>query len=96
MLLMAATLSRHAAHQAQRRGISPATVDLVLAHADRSQPLRGGARALWVSRRKRKSLTLNGFAPSEIDRVSGIRLIVSFDDDVIITVEHMLTRRRFA
>ncbi len=94
MLEIAPTLSKHAAHQAQRRGISPSTVEFVLAHADRSQHVRGGARAVWVSRRKRLALTQNGFAPSQVDRTGGIRLIVSLQDDVIITVEHMLVRRR--
>ena len=93
MLMIAATLSNHAVHQAQRRGISATTLELVLAHADRSQKLRGGACALWVSRRKRKSLTQHGLAPSDVDRTSGVRLIVSLRDDVIITVEHIMTRR---
>jgi hypothetical protein len=94
MLGTAVTLSQRAAHQAQRRGISSNTVELVFAHADRSRKLRGGARAVWVLRRKRAALTQHGFAPSAVERIGGVRLIVSTEGDLIITIEHMLTRQR--
>lgn len=94
MLGTVVSLSQHPAHQAQRRGISSNTVELVFARADRSRKLRGGARAVWVSRRKRAALTQHGFAPSAVERTGGVRLIVSIEGDAIITIEHMLTRRR--
>jgi hypothetical protein len=89
-------LSRHAERQAQRRGIAPRTLDLVLRHADRSRKLPGKARALWVSRKGREQLICSGFPPSEVDRVRGVRIVVALDDDIVTTVEHMLARRAWA
>ena len=94
--LIPTRLSNHAARQAQRRGITLPTLDFILDHADRSGKLRGHSHALWVSRKGRECLKWAGFAPREIDRTRGIRLIVSTFDDVVITVEHTLTRRRWA
>lgn len=89
-------LSAHAERQAQRRGIAPQTLDLILRHADRSQKLPGKSRALWVSRRARERLIFSGFMPSEVDRARGVRIVVALDDDVVTTVEHMLARRAWA
>jgi hypothetical protein len=89
-------LSNHAERQAQRRGVAPHTLDLILNHADKSRKLPGKARALWISRRGRDRLIFSGFAPSEVDRASGVRLIVDLRDDVVTTVEHMLARRAWA
>ena len=89
------TLSSHAAHQAQRRGISFETLRLVLMHSDRSQGLPGRARALWISKRKRTRLIHSGFAPSEIDKTSGVRLVINIREDIVMTVEHMRARRRW-
>jgi hypothetical protein len=94
--MIATRLSAHAERQAQRRGIARQTLDLVLRYADRSRKLPGRARALWVSRRARGQLICSGFAPADVDRTRGIRLIVAFDDDVVTTVEHMLARRAWA
>lgn len=88
---MAVTLAQHAA---QRRGIASNTLEMDFAYADRARKLRGGARAVWVSRRKCAALTQHGFAPSAVDRTDGVRLIVSIEGDVIITIEQMLTWRR--
>jgi hypothetical protein len=89
-------LSPHAERQAQRRGVSTRTLELVLRHADRSQKLPGKARALWVSRKARERLICCGFPPSEIGRTRGIRIVVAIDDDIVKTVEHMLARRAWA
>jgi hypothetical protein len=89
-------LSNHAERQAQRRGISPYTLDLILNHADKSRKLPGKARALWISRKGREKLIWCGFAPNEVDRASGVRLIIDLRDDVVTTVEHMLARRAWA
>ena len=89
-------LSNHAERQAQRRGVTPQTLDLILTHADKSRKLPGKARALWISRKARERLTWAGFAPSEVDRASGVRLVVDIQDDVVTTVEHMLARRAWA
>jgi len=89
-------LSMHAERQAQRRGISPQTLDLVLRHADRSRKLPGKARALWVSRKGRERLVCSGFPPGVVDRVRGVRIVVALDDDIVTTVEHMLVRRAWA
>jgi hypothetical protein len=89
-------LSAHAERQAQRRGVTPRTLDLVLRHADRSRKLPGKARALWVSRKARSLMICSGFPPSEVDRTRGVRIVVALDDDVVTTVEHMLARRAWA
>ena len=89
-------LSPHAARQAQRRGVARSTLDLVLRHADRSRKLPGRARALWLSQRGRRQLIHAGLASSEVDRARGVRLIVALEDDVVVTVEHMLARRQWA
>ena len=89
-------LSNHAEQQAQRRGISARTLELVLSHSDRSQKLPGRARALWVSPRARARLVWLGFAAADVDRTSGVRLIVHTADDVVMTVEHATTRRAWA
>jgi hypothetical protein len=94
--MIATQLSLHAERQAQRRGIAPQTLDIVLRHADRSRKLPGRARALWVSRKGRQRLISSGFAPSVVDRVRGVRIVVALDDDIVTTVEHMLARRAWA
>ena len=88
-----ARLSAHAQQQAQRRGVARQTLDLVLKHADRSRKLPGRARALWVSPRARQRLISSGLAPSDVDRTRGVRIVVALDDDIVMTVEHMLARR---
>ncbi len=94
--MIATQLSTHATHQAQRRGITFDTIDLVLNHADRSQKLSGNARALWISRKGRSRLTNAGLPPADVDRSSGVRLILAIRDDVVLTVEHTTTRRHWA
>jgi hypothetical protein len=94
--MITTTLTPHAARQAQRRGIAPSTLDLVLGYADKSRKLPGMARALWLSRKGRDRLIYSGFAPGEIDRTRGVRLVVNMTDDCVITVEHMLARRAWA
>lgn len=89
-------VSHHAARQAQRRGIASCTISLILECSDRSQKVSGNARALWISRKGRDRLIRSGLPVGEIDRASGVRLIVSIRDDVVITVEHMLARRLWA
>lgn len=89
-------LSSHAERQAQRRGIAPRTLDLILRHADRSQKLPGKSRALWISRKARQRLISAGFVPGEVDRARGVRIVIALDDDVVTTVEHMLARRAWA
>lgn len=86
-------ISRHAERQAQRRGITRRTLDLILTYADRSRKLPGRARALWLSRKAREQLICSGFAPSEVDRTRGVRLVIALDEDVVMTIEHMLGRR---
>jgi hypothetical protein len=83
-------ISPHAERQAQRRGITPRTLDLILTHADRSRKLPGKARALWMSRKARTQLICSGLPPSEVDRTRGVRLVIALEDDVVMTVEHML------
>jgi hypothetical protein len=91
--VIATQLSFHAKAQAQRRGIAPRTLDLVLSYADRSQGLPGKARALWISRKGRDRLVCGGFAASEVDRTRGVRLIIDQRTDVVMTVEHAIARR---
>jgi len=95
-MMIETRLSTHAERQAQRRGVAPQTLDLILAHADRSRKLPGKARALWVSRKARERLIYSGFRPSEVDRTRGVRIVIALDDDVVTTVEHMLARRAWA
>jgi len=94
--MIATRLSTHAERQAQRRGITMKTLDLVLTHADRSRKLPGKARALWISRKGRDRLVWCGFAASEVARASGVRLVVDLRDDVVVTVEHAIARRAWA
>ncbi len=94
--MIATYLSTHATRQAQRRGITFDTIDLVLNHADRSQKLPGNTRALWISRKGRNRLTNAGLPPANVDRSSGVRLIIAIRDDVIFTVEHTTKRRHWA
>jgi hypothetical protein len=89
-------LSKHAERHAQRRGVAPQTLDLILNHAGRSRKLPGKARALWVSRRARDRLICSGFKPSEIDRARGVSIIIALDDDIVITVKHTIGRRAWA
>jgi hypothetical protein len=37
-----------------------------------------------------------GLPPGEVDRTRGVRLVVALEDDVVMTVEHMLGRRAWA
>ena len=94
--MIATQLSGNATRQAQRRGITFDTIDLVLNHADRSQKLPGNARALWISRKGRDRLANAGHAPADVDRSSGVRLIIAIRDDVVLTVEHATARRHWA
>jgi len=89
-------LSAHAKRQAQRRGITRSTLDLILRHGDRSCKLSSNARARWVSRRARDRLIRAGVPSREVDRTRSVRLIVALDNNVVMTVEHMLRRRAWA
>jgi hypothetical protein len=95
-MMIETRLSTHAERQAQRRGVAPQTLDLILRYADRSQKLPGKARALWVSRKARARLICTGFPPSEVDRTRGVRIVIALDEDIVTTVEHMLARRAWA
>ena len=94
--MIATHLTNHARRQSQRRGVMPSTLDLVLNHSDKSRKLPGQARAVWISRTGRDRLKWGGFAPADIDRTRGVRLIVNTNEDVVVTVEHMLARRAWA
>lgn len=87
--------SRHALLQAQRRGVRAQTLRLVLEHHDRSRKVPGLCRALWISPRRRKALVQSGIAAREVERASGVRLIIHIHDDVVFTVEHTTARRRW-
>src|SRR5712691_6195045 len=89
---IATTLTEHARRQAQRRGITLRTLELVLI-LGKSQKLRTKARAAWISSKIRRRLIRAGFAPAEIDRCAGVRLIIV--DDAVVTVEHTLKRRHW-
>lgn len=93
---IAVMFTPHALLQAQRRGISTRSLDLVLTLHDRSQKVPGLGRALWVSPKRRRSLVKSGMRAAEIDRLAGVRLIVSIRDDVVVTVEHATARRHWA
>jgi hypothetical protein len=90
---IATTLTEHARRQAQRRGITLRTLELVLILGT-SRKLRAKARAAWISSKSRRHLIRAGFAPAEIDRCAGVRLIIV--DDAVVTVEHTLKRRHWA
>jgi hypothetical protein len=92
---IATQVSAHAVQQAQRRGVSLSTLECVLHHHDRSRKLPGMSRALWIGRKGRAALIRAGFPVAEIERCRGVRLIVSMVDDVVLTVEHALARRRW-
>lgn len=89
------TFCPHSLRQARRRGISFDTLNLVLKHHDRSQKVPGLCRALWVSPRRRKSLTKSGIPAAEVERLAGVRLIISLRDDEVVTVEHAIARRHW-
>lgn len=93
---IAVDISQHALRQAQRRGISCCSLSLVLAHHDRSRKVPGLGRALWVSPRGRQRLIHAGSPASDIDRLAGVRLIISLRDDTVLTVEHTTARRHWA
>ena len=92
--LIETSVSTHATQQAQRRGINNAAIDLILTRNDRSGKLPERARATWISRRARERLVRDGHPPSLVDRTRGVRLIIR--DDVVMTVEHSLARRKWA
>lgn len=89
------SLTEHARRQAQRRGISLATLELVITQADRSRKLPGRVRCVWISRRGRQRLIRLKYNPSEVDRARGVRLLIALKDDVVVTVEHTTARRCF-
>ncbi|CAN0455126.1 unnamed protein product, partial [Phaeothamnion confervicola] len=90
------TFCPHALLQARRRGISNFTLRLVITHHDRSQKVPGLCRALWVSPKRRKSLVKSGLPAADVDRLAGVRLIISLRDDAVVTVEHTTARRHWA
>lgn len=85
------TLTAHATRQAQRRGIRPRTLDLIVEHADRSCGLPGRAKGIWISRAGRDRLIRNGLAAADVDRAAGVHMVVK--DDNVLTVEHATARR---
>lgn len=93
---IAVMFSPHSLQQAQRRGISTRSLSLVLTHHDRSQKVPGLCRALWVSPKRRKSLVQSGVPAADVDRLAGVRLIISLRDDEVVTVEHAIARRHWA
>jgi hypothetical protein len=95
-MTIATKFTWHALRQAQRRGISHETLNLVLTHNDHSQGLPGRARALWVGRRGRNRLIQAGIPITKVERLSGVRLILDTLRDEVLTVEHCLKRRRWA
>jgi hypothetical protein len=95
-MTIATKLSEHARRQAQRRGISRETLDLVLLYHDRSRKVPGFGRALWIGRRGRDALIRAGFSVANVTRSAGVRAIVDLADDVVLTVEHSCRRRCWA
>ena len=95
MCVVPVEFSGHALRQARRRGISPATLALLLEHYDRSRKVGGLCRALWVSRKRRQALVYSGVPAADVDRLAGVRIIVGLHDDTVRTVEHTTTRRRW-
>jgi hypothetical protein len=88
-------VSQHALKQAQRRGISRETLDLVLTYHDCSRKLPGYARALWIGPRGREALVRAGLPVALIERCAGVRAIVHLGEDLVLTVEHTCRRRRW-
>jgi hypothetical protein len=77
----------HALQQAQLRGIPIHIVQTIYATADRSVFVGSGCQSLMVSRKHLEHLR-EVVAPSDLERMDGVVLVVDRERRVIITIFH--------
>ncbi len=88
-------LSRHAAIRQQQRGKTSRTLEIVYTHHDISLPATGQCMAVQISRRMKRELIAEGYAPQEIEAASRTTLILSSDEQIVTIYPGTSTRRFF-
>lgn len=85
-------LTNHAKHRIQQRGITGDVVEFIMDQADKVEHSRGGANAIFVSRKRIKKLIEKKVVkPAVAEKANGVVLIENSGD--VLTVFHK-TRSR--
>lgn len=82
-----AALSRHAGKRAQQRGISEASLPLVLAYGKREFDGRGGVRYLMTDEAM-GALRRAAGRSQQVEALAGVYAVVSAEDQTVITLGH--------
>jgi len=91
---MSLFLTKHAQRQAQRRGISAETINLVYEEADIRDWSGDGCRSLQITRKRLFQMVARGnLKPCLAEKASGISLVMA-SDGAIVTVMHKTKRSK--
>ncbi len=86
-------LSNHARLRGQQRGITNQTICFVYQEHDCQRHIGGGLRAVYLSRRRVAALREQGVRAQDLDRASGVFLVINPKNRNVITVLHDIGRR---
>ena len=82
---ISAEITHHARIRARQRGISEATVELILEYADRHVRVGSGCHSLFVSPEQLQLLSKDILTPGECARMAGVVLVVDVPSRTVIT-----------
>jgi len=83
MTIETTKITRHARRRAQQRAVSRHQIDLVRQFGDREIKSHNGSRFLMISGKVVQELIDEGFAASDVDKLTRLRLILSRKDNLM-------------
>ena len=86
-------LTRHAEGQAQKRGIRPEVLGLILTHGDLERHAGEGLLSLQISRKRFKRLAFTGVPATLREKAIGVVLLIDPAALAIVTAMHALGRQ---
>jgi hypothetical protein len=81
-------LSNHAVCRAQQRGVSIATLEFIMFHADVWLHAREGCRTARISQKRLGRLSREGLPAPLVERATNVVLVIDPDFNRIVTVLH--------
>ena len=76
--------SQHAMKRAQQRGVKDQTVDIIIEFADKKVPVKDNRLSLTVSKKRLKSLVLEGTLDAQMaEKIADVAVIMAEDGEVV-------------
>jgi hypothetical protein len=88
------TLTNHATHRMQQRGINNEIINIIMQEADKGKYCKGNAYSMYVSKKKINSLlNKKTIKPKQAEKLNGVVLIES--EGVILTTFHKTKKVKY-